>query len=165
MAKTDLGKAWEDVFKTTWKKCFPNTFVFRLKDLLNGYKDTSQNPCDFLCFPGHNKLFMVECKEHKKASIPFSSIPQYERLLEYKNTNNVYPGILVWLSEKDIVFWVPILEMEKMVKDGCKSVGISAINDKKYNIVVLPAEKKRVYMDVDFTYLLKINQNGEVLDE
>jgi hypothetical protein len=55
--------------------------------------------------------------------------------------------------------------MEKMVKDGCKSVGISAINDKKYNIVVLPAEKKRVYMDVDFTYLLKINQNGEVLDE
>ena len=80
MAKTDLGKAWEDVFKTTWKKCFPNTFVFRLKDLLNGYKDTSQNPCDFLCFSGHNKLFMVECKEHKKASIPFH---QYHNMKDY----------------------------------------------------------------------------------
>ena len=55
--------------------------------------------------------------------------------------------------------------MEKMVKDGCKSVGISAINEQKYNIVALPAEKKRVYMDVDFTYLLKINKNGEVINE
>ena len=165
MGKTDAGKAFESVFRLQWKKCFPNTLVFRLKDLMNGYKDTSQNPCDFLCFPGHNRLFMVECKEHKGASIPFSAIPQYERLLEYKDYYDVYPGVLVWLSEKDVVFWVPISEMEKMVNAGMKSVGISAIEKKEYNIVVIPSEKKRVYMDTDYTYLLKVNQNGEVIDE
>lgn len=71
---------------------------------MNGYRDTSQNPCDFLCFPCDTKLFMVECKEHKGASIPFSAIPQYERLLQYKNLKNIYAGIVIWLSEKDVVF-------------------------------------------------------------
>jgi hypothetical protein len=70
---------------------------------MNGYKETSGNPCDFLCFPGNNKLFMVECKEHKGASIPFVDIPQYERLLEYKDFPGVYPGVMLWLSEKDCV--------------------------------------------------------------
>lgn len=47
---------------------------------------------------------MVECKAHAGASIPFSVIPQYSRLLEYKDFINVFPGIVVWLYEKDIVF-------------------------------------------------------------
>jgi len=154
MAKTDLGKAWENIFKANWKKCFPDTFVYRLKDQMNGYKETSENPCDFLCFPGHNMLFMVECKEHKGASIPFSAMPQYQRLLEYKDYEDVYPGFVVWLSEKDIVFWLPIKEAEKMVNDGCKSVGIKAIEEGKYRIVVIPSEKKRVYLDSDYSILL-----------
>jgi hypothetical protein len=69
--------------------------VFRLKDNMNGYKETSGNPCDFLCFPGENKLFMIECKEHKGASIPFTAIPQYDRLLEYKDCPGVYPGVML----------------------------------------------------------------------
>jgi hypothetical protein len=70
---------------------------------MNGYKETSGNPCDFLCFPGTNQLFMVECKEHKGSSIPFTAIPQYDRLLEYKDLPGVYPGVMLWLSEKDLV--------------------------------------------------------------
>ena len=61
------GKVWEEKFKQDWKKTFPGTFIFRLKDQMTGYKETSGNPCDFLCYPGENKLFMVECKEHKGA--------------------------------------------------------------------------------------------------
>lgn len=81
--------------------------MFRLKDQLTGYKETSQNPCDFLCKPTE-KLFMVECKEHLGASIPFTAIPQYDRMLEYKDQLDVFPIILIWFSEKDRVIAVPI---------------------------------------------------------
>ena len=148
------GKAWEEKFRQDWKKSFPKTFVFRLKDNMNGYKETSGNPCDFLCFPGENKLFMVECKEHKGASIPFTAIPQYERLLEYKDCPGVYPGVMLWLSEKDIVMWIGIKEMEKMVNDGKKSIGIKMLEDSLYNIMIIPSEKKRIYLESDYRGLL-----------
>lgn len=152
MAKTDIGKAWEDQFKKTWEQQFPGTFLFRLKDLLNGYKETSKNPCDFLCMP-NDKLFMVECKAHKGASIPFEDIPQYDRLLKYKGLKNVYPGCLVWLYEKDVVFWVSIETMEKLYTDGEKSIGIRHFGT--YDILFLPGEKKRVFITPDYSKLIE----------
>lgn len=154
------GKAWEEHFKANWKKSFPGTFIFRLKDNMNGYKETSGNPCDFLCFPGENKLFMVECKEHKGASIPFTAIPQYERLLEYKNYPGVFPGVMLWLSEKDMVLWISITEMEKMVKDGKKSIGIKMLEDSLYNIIMIPSEKKRVFLDSDYSILMRLKEKA-----
>ena len=154
------GKAWEEKFKQDWKKTFPGTFIFRLKDQMTGYKETSGNPCDFLCYPGKNKLFMVECKEHKGASIPFTAIPQYNRLLEYKDCKNTFPGVMLWLSEKDKVMWISITEMEKMIKDGKKSIGIKMLTDKSYNIIEIPSEKKRIYLDSDYTVLMNL-KDGE----
>ena len=119
---------------------------------MNGYKEVSGNPCDFLCF-ADGKLYLVECKEHKGASIPFSAIPQYPRLLSHKGYENVYPGITIWFSEKDIIIWVPIEEAEKMVKDGEKSIGLRMLKDDKYKITVIPTEKKRVYLDADYSIL------------
>lgn len=159
--KTDLGKKFEEIFRLDWKKCFPNTFIFRLKDLMNGYKETSQNPCDFICFPGKS-LFLMECKEHKGASIPFTAIPQYERLLEYKGLPNVYPGVVIWFSEKDLVVWVSVEDMEKMFLAGEKSIGIRMLENKSYNIIVLPSVKKRVFLETDYTYLLKLIEEGNL---
>ena len=155
MSTDNLGKKFEEVFKENWKKCFPNTFIFRLRDQMTGYKETSQNPCDFICFPGNNILYMLECKEHRGASIPFSAIPQYERLLNYKNTPNVVAGCIIWFSEKDLVVFVPILEIEKMVLDGRKSIGIKMLKEKLYNIIEIPSEKKRVFLDSDYSVLQK----------
>ena len=153
---TNYGKVWEAQFKENWKKCFPNTFIFRLKDQMNGFRETSGNPCDFLCFPGNNKLFMIECKEHKGASIPFAAIPQYNRLLEYKKYPGIYPGVLLWLSEKDLILWISIAEMEKMIKEGKKSISIKMLEDPTYNIVVIPSVKKRVFLEADYTVLLNL---------
>lgn len=61
---------------------------------MNGFKETSGNPCDFLAF-AKGKLFMIECKEHKGASIPFVAIPQYDRLLKYTDLDGVFPGVLL----------------------------------------------------------------------
>ena len=147
------GKAWEDKFRQDWRRCFPNSFMFRLKDQMTGYKETSGNPCDFLCFPGNRELFLIECKEHKGASIPFTAIPQYDRLLEYCGLPGVRAGVVLWLSDKDRVFWISIEEMEKMVKDGKKSIGLKMFEDKSYNIIEIPSVKKRVYLDSDYTVL------------
>lgn len=61
---------------------------------MSGYGQTSANPCDFICFVS-GKLFLIECKEHKGASIPFTAISQYSRLLQYKNIPGVYPGVII----------------------------------------------------------------------
>lgn len=152
------GKAWETKFMQDWKKSFPDTFIFRLKDQMTGYKETSSNPCDFLCFPGNNKLFLVECKEHKGASIPFTAIPQYERLLSYKDLPGVYPGVMLWLSEKDVVLWVGVKEMEKMQNDGKKSIGLKMLDKMDYKIIKIPSIKKRVFLESDYSVLADINQ-------
>ena len=160
MANTDIGKKWENKFKTTWEKQFPETLIYRLPDQQGGYAGAGgSNPCDFMCYPG-NCVLMVECKAHKGASIPFTDIPQYERLLGYKDLKRVFPGVVVWFYEKDIVIWVSIEEMEKMVLDGEKSIGLRMIDDKKpykkvYNIMSVPAEKLRTFMEADLKYLVE----------
>lgn len=149
------GKIFEDKFRENWSKCFPNTFVFRLVDQVSGFKTTSQNPCDFLCFPG-KKLFMVECKSHDGASIPFSAIPQYERLLEYKHFENVVPGIIIWFKEKDKLIWVHINVAEKIFNDGNKSIQLKMLNDEKYDLKEIPSVKKRVYLEANYNYLVDL---------
>lgn len=159
MTKQDLGKKFEARFAQDWQRCFPDTLIYRLHDQMSGYKETSQNPCDFLCYPGEIFL-MAECKAHAGASIPFSAIPQYERLLKYKGLYKVHPGVVVWFYEKDIVIWVSIEEMEKMVVDGEKSIGLRMIDNKKpykkmYNIISIPSKKLRTFMESDYNFLVK----------
>lgn len=158
ISSANIGKKFEERFKIDWKKCFPNTFVFRLSDQMNGYKETSKNPCDFLAFPG-DILCMIECKAHKGSSIPFAVITQYERLLKYIGFKNVFPGVVIWFYEKDEVIWVPIEEMKKMVDDGEKSIGLRMIDSKKpykksYNIIKIPSKKLYTFMESDYTYLV-----------
>ena len=160
MANTDIGKKWENKFKSTWEKQFPGTLIYRLPDQQGGYAGAGgSNPCDFMCYPGTGVL-MVECKAHKGASIPFNDIPQYERQLEYKCCYKTFPGVLVWFYEKDVIIWVSIEEMEKMVLDGEKSIGLRMIDDKKpykktYNIITVPAQKLRTFMEADLKYLVE----------
>lgn len=144
------GKAFEDSFKEDWKKSFPNTVVFRLYDVTNGFTNISY-PCDFITFE-QDKLFFVECKSHAKLSMPFSEIPQYPRLLKYKGKKNVYPGILIWFKDKDKIIWVPIEEAEKIYLSGEKSIGLRHL--KKYHILDLEGEKKRVFLTCDYQKLI-----------
>lgn len=156
----DFGKKFEERFRKDYKVCFPNTLIYRLPDQQSGYAGGgSQNPCDFFCYPG-NLVLMVECKAHAGASIPFSAIPQYERMLDYKGLEKTFPGVIVWFYEKDIVIWVSIEEMEKMVNDGEKSIGLRMIDEKKpykkaYNIIKIPSKKLRTFMESDYNFLVE----------
>jgi hypothetical protein len=157
IANTTIGKRWEDKFKATYEKQFPDKLIYRLPDQQAGYAgEGGSNPCDFFCYLG-NCVLMVECKAHKGASISFNDIPQYERQLKYKDKYKTFPGVLVWFYEKDIVIWVSIEEMEKMVNDGEKSIGLRMLKDdykKKYHIINVPATKLRIFMEADLNFLV-----------
>lgn len=155
MAK-NLGKTFEEKFKSDWKKCFPDSFLLRLYDTTNGYMSIN-NPCDFLCMPG-NDLFMIECKSHKGASIPFDAIPQYSRLLEHIKEKHVKPGVIIWFYEKDRVIWVPVKSMYRMKKDNEKSIKLSKLDSGKYEFTEIPSKKLRTFMDSDYTVLVENNK-------
>lgn len=166
MANTSIGKKFEDRFKKDYIQCFPDTLIYRLPDQQSGYAGGgSANPCDFMCYPG-NCLLMIECKAKSGASIPFTDIRQYDKMLDFKGLHKTFPGVLVWFYEKDQIIWVSIEEMEKMVNDGEKSIGLRMIDSKKpykkqYNIIKIPAIKLRTFMEADLNYLVNelIHQN------
>ena len=157
MANTTIGKKFESRFEKDYTRCFPGTLCYRLPDQQSGYAGSGgSNPCDFMCYPG-NCVLMVECKAHKGISIPFTDIPQYERQLSYKGLHKTFPGVLVWFYEKDTIIWVSIEEMEKMVNDGEKSIGLRMMKEKypkKYRIREVPAAKLRTFMEADLNYLI-----------
>lgn len=149
----DIGKKWEAVFKRDWEKSFPGSFNYRLPDQVSGYKTTSQNPCDFLSF-AEQILLMIECKAHAGASLPFSAIRQFDKLVSYTKIKDVFPGVLLWLYEKDIVLWISAEDLKKMRMAGKKSVGIKALDDQAYNIIQIPSKKKKVFLESDYQYLV-----------
>ncbi len=109
---------------------------------------------------------MVECKAKSGASISFNEIRQYDKMLDYKGCYKTFPGVLVWFYEKDMIIWVSIEEMEKMVTDGEKSIGLRMIKEnypKKYRIINVPAEKLRTFMEADLKYLAEV-LNGKRLE-
>ena len=63
--------------------------------------------------------------------------------------------LILWLYEKDLVLYVPINTISQMMIDGKKSVGIRDLD--KYNIIKIPSIKKRVFMDSDYSFLIKEN--------
>lgn len=155
-----LGKKFEASFRVNWKKCFPNTFIFRLPDMMGGYAGVGgSNPCDFICLPEAGKLLMLELKEHKGNTIPWTAIRQYDKLLSYSALNYVYPGILIWFSDHDKIVYCPVEEAKKMHDDGLKSINIKMLEEKLYNICEIPTIKKRVFLEADYTKLVEAINN------
>ena len=146
------GKQFEAKFKEDWLKAFPGTFIFRLADQMNGYKVTSQNPCDFVCF-SKPSLFLMECKSHEGNTFPLANLTQYERLVSYSGIPGVRVGVLIWFIDHDKVVYVPAKTIKKMKEDEKKSVNIKTIGKDGYRFFEIPSVKKRVFMDSDYSIL------------
>ena len=151
----DRGKQFEERFKQDWVKAFPHSVLLRLPDQMSGYKTTSRNICDFVGF-NDGVLYLLECKSHKGASLPFDKITQYELMKDYTNIKGVRVGVLLWLYEKDVEYYIPISTITQMKADGEKSVGIRSLD--KYNIKTIPTTKKRVFLDADYSMLTELIQ-------
>lgn len=153
----NLGKKFEERFKIDWVESFPMSTVTRLYDVTSGYTNIS-TISDFICYNYPNQFF-IECKTHKGASIPFTNITQYDKMIKEVGKPGVRVGVILWLNEKDKVYYVPTSTITKMKEDGKKSVGIKSVSE-GYRIIEIPCKKLIHYMKCDFNCLMQL-QDGE----
>lgn len=154
------GKQFEKLFMEQWKQSFPNSFIYRLKDDTSGYALTAANPCDFICFY-KERLYLIETKTIQGNTFPFSNLSQYDKLLSYSSIDGLVAGVIVWYTERDKVFFVPIQTIKKMKEDGLKSVNVKTALD-SYYVLDIPSVKKRVFMNSDYTILTSVLDNKDI---
>ena len=111
----NYGKQFEAKFKSDWKKSFPDGVIIRIYDVVSGMRSIS-NISDFIGYVD-GKLYLLECKSHKGASIPFDVISQYEKLKSFVGIPGVRSGVIVWLYEKDKCYYVPVKTITQAKKD------------------------------------------------
>jgi len=151
------GKQFEAKFKSDFLKTVPNSTIDRLYDSMSGYYAIS-NISDFIGYCKPN-IFYLECKSHRGASLPLENVTQYEKLKSKVGIPGVRAGVILWLIEKDKVYYIPISTITKLKKDKKKSVGLKAVEE-GYNIIEIPSTKKRVFMDSNYSVLLDL-EDGE----
>ena len=151
------GKEFEARFKQDFLASIPNSTIDRLYDTTNGYFSIKQ-VSDYIGYKEPN-IFYIELKTHKGASLPFINITQYDKLKEKVGIPGVRAGVICWLYEKDLIFYIPVNTITQMKNEGKKSVGIKAVEE-GYNIKIIPAEKKRIFMAGDYSILTQL-QDGE----
>ena len=54
--------------------------------------------------------------------------------------------------------YVPIKTITQLLKDNKKSVNIKTIENEGYRIINIPSNKKRVYLDSDYSVLLNLEE-------
>lgn len=151
------GKEFEARFKQQFLASFPNSFILRLPDQVSGYKYTSSNICDFIGY-AKGKLYLIECKTHLGASFPLSNLSQYNKLLPYVGIPGVRVGVVLWLIDKDKIFYIPISTVIQMKIKNKKSISYKDID--KWRIIEIPSIKKVVFMDSDYS-VLDILEEGD----
>lgn len=155
-----LAKNFEKKFQEDWHKTMPNSFIMRIPDQMSGYKNTSQNICDYICYK-YPLLFLIELKTTKGNTINFNNISQYDKLVANIGIKGVRSGVIVWFYEKDKIIYVPASSMKQMKKNGEKSINLKKVLDKGiykcYNILGV---KKKIYFDSDYSILME-TQEGE----
>lgn len=149
------GKAFEEKFREDWKKAFPDGTIDRLYDTTTGYKSIS-TISDYICY-NYPLIYYIENKTHKSSSFPFTNLTQYDKMKMKVGIKGVRAGVVLWLYEKDKVFYIPISTITQMKADGKKSVGLRSIEE-GYNIIEIPSEKLRVYMNSDYSCLQNLKE-------
>lgn len=148
-------KAFEERFKKGWLRSFPDGDIQRLYDVTFGYKNID-NVSDFIGY-AYPSMYYLECKVHSGASIPFSDIRQYDKLIKKAGIKGVRAGVILYLYDKEKVYYIPVKTIEQMKKDGKKSVGIKAVEE-GYRIIEIPSTKMRVFMDSDFSVMRNLEE-------
>ena len=150
----NYGKKFEEKFKLDWQESIPDSCIIRLYDNVSGYLSIS-NVSDYLCYKYPN-IFIIECKSHKGASIPFDAITQHNKMIHYVGITGLRVGVILWLYEKDKVLYIPTRVIQQLIDEGEKSVGIRHLQ--KYDILEIPSEKLRVFMKSDYSVLLSLQE-------
>lgn len=147
------GKQFEGKFKNDFLK-IPNSSLDRLYDTQNGYKSISQIS-DYIGYVYPN-IFYLECKCHEGNTFPLENLTQYAKLKQKVGIPGVRAGVVIWFIDHDKIIYVPITTITKLHADKKKSVNIRTISHDEYDFVDIPVEKRRVFLDADYSALLNL---------
>ena len=158
----NLGKTFEQKFKEDYLKSFPNALCMRLYDNMSGYYHVS-NYADFICYDSE-RMYMLDCKAHEGSSFPFQAFSQFDGLISLEYIPNLITGIILWLYDKDKVFFIPTISIDKMKRDGIKSFNPDKVPKYKYYYLSIPSVKLRTYMNSDYRVLKDVPGNEMLRD-
>lgn len=150
------GKQFEGKFKEDFKKSFPKGTIDRLYDSVSGFKAIS-NISDFIGY-NYPNIFYLECKSHEGNTFPWTALSQYDKLICKVGIKGVRVGVILWMIDHDTVVYLPISTITKMKQDGKKSFNIKMLNTDEYKIYVVPSQKKRVFLDSDYSFLSNLEE-------
>ena len=153
------GKQFEEKFKRDWLLTVPNSLCYRLYDVTNGYKSIV-NACDFICYK-QPFIYLIDCKSTQGNILPFTDIRQFEQMCKYYPIEGVKVGIIWWSIKNDSIVWIPISTLIQLKKDDKKSFNIKMLADNTYYALEIPSYKKRVFMDSDYSFLIKNSSKGD----
>ena len=151
----NLGKKFEEQFKEDFSK-LEGSSIDRIMDVMSGYKYVS-GISDFICYLFPN-IFYLELKTHKGNTFPLANLTQYDKLKYKVGIKGVRVGVIVWYTERDVVCYIPISEVTKMLQDGKKSINIKYLETKEYKMYEIPSKKKRTMMTSDYSTLKELRE-------
>lgn len=143
------GKQFEEVIKKAFQKC-PNISFDRFPDPMAGYAGI-RNICDFGVYRFPYQYYF-ECKAFSGNTLNFASAitkDQWAGLIEKSKIPGVIAGIVIWFIEHDTTSFVPIRELERLKREGEKSLNIKHIRDGKVIYFEVPGRKKRILFEYE----------------
>lgn len=146
------GKQWEKRFEADWRRCYPDGVVIRIPDQMSGFKNSSKNLCDYICFDGTH-LYLNECKTITGNTFPATGFTQLEALLPYCDCHNIRAGVIIWYSQHNKVIYVPAKAFKQAIADGLKSININKTDFTRYRILEIPSITKRVFPVCDYSLM------------
>lgn len=144
MIYDNLGKKAEQKIKEWLDRPDLGYDFNRIPDQMTGLAG-SRNICDFDLFISPNRYY-IESKATWKDRFEFNRITeyQYQGLLRKSKISNVYGVVIVLFAAYQRAFIIDINEIDKLIKNGKKSINIKKIGnwDIKYTeIQTVPSRK------------------------
>lgn len=149
------GKQFEAKFKADFLK-LPEVSLDRLYDPVGQYLGV-RNICDMIGYHYPN-IFYIELKSSHGNTWPFSAYSQYEKMLPKVGIKGVRAGVVLWMVDHDKVVYLPTKTIQSMIANSKKSFNIKDIEKGKYRIIEIPSEKKRVFLDSDYSVLFNLEE-------
>ncbi len=151
------GKQYEQKLKEDFSK-LPGAYIYRVPDQLGGLKGQT-GICDFIgfCYPS---IFFLEAKTILGNTFPLTNFTQFDKLMSIPDYKGIHRGVMIWFQDHCRVIYVPVLTIDKMKKDGKKSVNIKKIDEEGYEYINIPSVQKRVFLDSDYSVLLNLPEQG-----
>lgn len=158
MSTPNLGKIAEARLQTWLDHPEKGYCLDRIKDQMSMYAH-STNICDYTLFKAPF-FYYIESKETETDRFDFSKIKgfpdgdnktQFGGLLEKSKITNVFAVIVVCFSTHKRSFIFNINEIDRIYKEGKKSININDMSGISYREIETIPNKRKKYLDFDYT--------------